>query len=230
MSLPGRTNSHSPAAASIDGAADLAEAAEAVRLAFEHQHPGRDPGRRPRPELDPRGAGVEVGVGRAGEARALQPDPALGVLAAPVVADHPRPAVELDRLAVDFEPAVEAGVRDRARRTSSSAAGLVEPVRRQVPAGLGVAGEAQVPGGGQSSPPTAPRARAGADLGVGDLDPAAGGDGELAPPGRSPWSPAAPRPRGRRGRTRSRRSARRRAACGPCGGSRSPAPHRAGRP
>ena len=35
---------------------------------------------------------VEPGPGRLREAAAVQPDPALGVLGAPVVADHPRPA------------------------------------------------------------------------------------------------------------------------------------------
>src|SRR4051794_1896880 len=92
------------------GRANRAEAAEAVPLAVEDEHPGGNPGADAGAEANAGGAGVEVGVGRIGEAGALEPDPALSVLAAPVVADHPRPAAQLDRLVVDDEAALEARV------------------------------------------------------------------------------------------------------------------------
>ncbi len=49
-----------------------------------------------------------------GEARPLEPDPALRVLGAPVVADHAGPAVELDRALSGPHDAAEAGRRVRA--------------------------------------------------------------------------------------------------------------------
>ena len=147
------------------GGADLAEAAEAVRLAVEHQHPRGQPGRRPAAELDPGGAGVEVGARRVLEAGALEPDPALGVLAAPVVADHPRPASQLDLLAVDLQTPAEAGVGEGGDELGLRQRRLVEPVGGQVLAGLGVAVEGEVPGGLQRLGLDRAAGLAGADLG-----------------------------------------------------------------
>ena len=113
MSLPGRTKEQAAGRLLDRGRADRAEAAQPVRLAFQHQHPRGDPGAGPGAELDPGGAGVEVGAGRVGEAGALEPDPALGVLGAPVVADHPRPAVELDRSRRRFPAGPRSGRRGK---------------------------------------------------------------------------------------------------------------------
>ena len=52
-----------------------------------------------------------------------EPDPLLGVLLAPVVADHPGPAGDVDLLAVDLDDAVEAGWRAPGRAAWSAAAG-----------------------------------------------------------------------------------------------------------
>ena len=183
MSLPGRTKEQPVGDSSIRGRADRAEAAEPVADPVERQHPGRHPGADPAAELDPGGAGVEPGAGRVGEAGALEPDPALGVLGAPVVADHPRPAGDLDRLAADLERPLEARVGERGDELGPRQRRLVEPVGRQVAAGLGVAGEAQRPGGGESPrPSTEPARPARPDLGVGDPDPGArrGTDSSLA--------------------------------------------------
>src|SRR5207253_514379 len=86
-----------------------AASAEAVGLHVEDEHPGRDPGAGAGTEADAGGAGVEVGVRGLGEAGALEPDPALGVLGPPVVADHSRPTAQLERFVVDHEPPLEAG-------------------------------------------------------------------------------------------------------------------------
>src|SRR5436189_278523 len=72
------------------------DATEHVPLPAKRHYTVAHPRRRPRPDLDaadrhvvPRVVVVAV------EVRPVQPDPALRVLGAPVVADHPGPAVEL---------------------------------------------------------------------------------------------------------------------------------------
>src|SRR5260221_4664162 len=144
-----------------------------MRLAFEHQHSRRHPGSRPRAKLDPCRARVEVGIRRVLEAGALQPDPALGVLGAPVVADHPRPAVELNRLAADVHAAVEAGVREEGDELRLWQSRLVEAVGWEVLAGLGVAGECELPRSLDGIGVEGAHRPTGADLRAIDLDPRA---------------------------------------------------------
>ncbi len=159
--------------------ADLAEAAEPVGDAVEHQHPRGDPGAGAAAELDPGGAGVEVGAGRALEAGALQPDPALGVLGPPVVADHPRPAAQLDRLVVDFQPALEAGVGEGGEELGPRQRRLVEPVGREVLAGGVVAVEVERPGGAERLGVDRALGPPRPDLGVADPEPGTGRHREL---------------------------------------------------
>ena len=128
------------------GAADALEAAEPVGLAVQHQHRVADPGRLHAGDLDPAHRHVEVVLGGAPlEPGALDPDPALGVLGAPVVADHAAPAVDVDPLAGDLEASVVDGVRVRAEELRLRQRRVVEEVAGQVVEGLVLVGEGEVP-------------------------------------------------------------------------------------
>src|SRR5439155_22793277 len=90
------------------------DATDALTLAFEREHAVRDPGSRPGTELDSPDRDGEPGVGAAAlEVRAVQPDPALCVLRAPVVPDHAGPVVERHRSPADGNLAAEARRRMR---------------------------------------------------------------------------------------------------------------------
>ena len=62
----------------------------------------------------------------------MQPDPALGVLGAPVVADHAAPAGDLGAAAAGLDPAAEHGVRARALELGPRQRRAVHPRARQV--------------------------------------------------------------------------------------------------
>ena len=66
------------------------------------------------------------------EVGALDPHPALGVLGAPVVADHPGPAGDLDPLAADRDLAVEARARVGAQELGPGQRGVVEALVGEV--------------------------------------------------------------------------------------------------
>ena len=90
---------------------------------------------------------VEPRARRLGEADGVQPDPALGVLGAPVVADHPAPAGHLGAAAAGLDPAGEHGVRQRALELGARERGAVHPRAREVAqAGL-LARRLELPGG-----------------------------------------------------------------------------------
>ncbi len=92
------------------------------------------------------------------EADAVQPDPPLGVLGAPVVADHPAPAVELDRAAGKHERAFEARRGRGARELRARQRGAVEAAR----AGGGAArARREAKRSDQRASPQAPSARPG---------------------------------------------------------------------
>ena len=114
----------------------------------EHQHRVPDPRSGPAGDLDAADRHVEIVLGRVAlEAGALDPDPALGVLGSPVVADHPAPPVHLDSIAAHLEHAVEDRVRVRAEELGLRELRAVEEVPRQVVEGLVAVLEAQVPAG-----------------------------------------------------------------------------------
>ncbi len=123
------------------------------------------------PELDAAERDVEPRVGRAVEADAVEPDPALGVLGAPVVADHARPGVEL--------PVLDAAGD---RRVGQRALGLGARERGVVEAGVGEVAQRR----GARAEAAAPRPRCGraprrgpvraarAEVAVADRQPVAG--------------------------------------------------------
>ena len=199
------------------------DAAEPVFHTVEDEAPVGDPRHGGGADLDPGGAGVEVGAARAvGEGGALDPDPALGVLGAPVVADHPRPVGEVDIPAVDGQLAREERVRVGAEELRLRQLRLVHPLPRQEVEGLGVVGEGEVPARAQRLGLDPAVRLAVFQHGVADADVEVPAAGELA------------RRHGDLGRLRRRgagveerepdrgRWPRRRGACGPCGGSRCP--------
>ena len=99
----------------------------------------------------------------------VQPDPALGVLGAPVVADHAAPAVELPVL----DAAGDRRVGQRALELRARERRAVQP-RRQVLEGRGGGAEGQIPLRG-SPQCLGPPARAGrAEVAVADRQPVAG--------------------------------------------------------
>ena len=95
------------------GGARAGQAAEAVADPVEAEHAVGDERGGAAGQPDAAGRHVQEGaVAVAAEAGAVQPDPALGVLAAPVVADHARPAVQSQPPAAHGEVAVDADRRE----------------------------------------------------------------------------------------------------------------------
>ena len=155
------------------------------------EHPGaavgvqravRHPGRRRRPDLHAPDRHVEPRVGRAVEADPVQPQPALGVLRAPVVPDHPGPAVELQPPPVRLDAARHARRGSRALELRARQRGGVEPRvgevaqrRRRVVHGQ-VPGRRVRPGGRPAADGAGPEARAR------DLDPVPGHSDARASP------------------------------------------------
>src|SRR5438270_2942237 len=80
------------------------------------------------------------------EVRAARPYPALGVLGAPVVADHAAPAVDAGRLAVDGHGTAEGGRRVRAERLRTRHGRAVHPAAREVVESRRASLEREVPG------------------------------------------------------------------------------------
>ncbi len=135
------------------------EAADPEALAAVHDLAVDDPRRQHGAELDPAGADVDVAARAVvADRRAVDPDPALGVLGAPVVADHARPGLEGDPFAVDFEDPVEAGARVRAEQLRPRQRPLVHPLRGEVMERAGVVLEPEAPAGAdrRRRPPPAP--------------------------------------------------------------------------
>ena len=111
------------------------------------------------PDLHAADRGVEpIAVGR----DAVQPDPALGVLRAPVVARHPAPAVHRDLAALHRQAAGEARGGRRRQQLGARQPRPVHPCTRQVEEWLLGALERQLPGELVADPAARPvRAHAG---------------------------------------------------------------------
>src|SRR6185312_4722575 len=110
-----------------------AEAAQPVFAAFETECAACDPRRQARADSDLPERHVYPRLRRAGEIAAVKPDPAGGVLGAPVVPHHPVPAAEVDRTpALELEDAVEARERRWARQLRAWQRRAVEQARAQM--------------------------------------------------------------------------------------------------
>src|SRR4051812_39603968 len=102
------------------------QAAEPCAAPVELQRAVGEPGRGERADAHAPERDVEPRARRALEPDTVQPDPALGVLRAPVVADHAGPGVELPALAVGLDPARDRGVGQRALRLRARQRRVIE--------------------------------------------------------------------------------------------------------
>ena len=124
---------------------DAVEATEPVLGAVDSQHPVGDPRRGQGTDLDPTRGEVQVVAPLAAQVSALDPHPALGVLSAPIVADHPRPVGELDPLVPHGHRATEPRARVGAEELRAGQRRVVKPLIGQVVKRLAGVVEAEVP-------------------------------------------------------------------------------------
>src|SRR5262245_48904821 len=135
--------------------------AEAMPYAVEAEGSVGDPGEGDPADPDPPDGDVEPGRGVGGEIRAVQPDPPLGVLGAPVVPDHPAPAVEYEFLPADLDSPSYRNIGIRGREFRTGDGRLIHPLTWQMPQRLGGPVVAQIPGGATQAPAQFARGLAG---------------------------------------------------------------------
>ena len=126
-------------------ARDVAEPAEPEAPAADGHGAVGDPRRQCAAHAHARDRELEPRVGLVGEARGVQPDPALGVLAAPVVPDRRAPADHVDERTVEHDASARDPVRHRRLELGLGQRQPVERARPQVAQRRAAAGQRQLP-------------------------------------------------------------------------------------